>query len=98
MINGLITKLKPKANSNSQKPIMKSLLRLRPYLKAYKRTLMWGVCTVIISNLFVVADAPLYRKCSPIRSNTGLIRVFSIIPTAEGCRIDRRFCVRLPAT
>lgn len=38
---------------------MKSLLRLRPYLTAYKRTLMWGVCTVIISNLFVVAT-PLF--------------------------------------
>ena len=34
---------------------MKSLLRLRPYLAKYKATLMWGVCTVIISNLFVVA-------------------------------------------
>lgn len=34
---------------------MKSLLRLRPYLAKYKRTLAWGICTVIISNLFVVA-------------------------------------------
>jgi len=38
---------------------MKSLLRLRPYLAKYKSTLMWGVCTVIISNLFVVAT-PLF--------------------------------------
>ena len=34
---------------------MKSLLRLRPYLAKYKKTLAWGVCTVVISNLFVVA-------------------------------------------
>ena len=34
---------------------MKSLLRLRPYLAKYKRILAWGICTVIISNLFVVA-------------------------------------------
>ena len=38
---------------------MKSLLRLRPYLTKYKGTLLWGVCTVIISNLFVVAT-PLF--------------------------------------
>ncbi|HTX19617.1 MAG TPA: ABC transporter ATP-binding protein [Bacteroidota bacterium] len=34
---------------------MKALLRLRPYLTKYKMTLLWGVCTVIVSNLFVVA-------------------------------------------
>ena len=38
---------------------MKSLLRLRPYLAKYQRTLLWGVCTVVISNLFVVAT-PLF--------------------------------------
>ncbi len=38
---------------------MKSLLRLRPYLAKYKRTLFWGICTVIVSNLFMVAT-PLF--------------------------------------
>ena len=38
---------------------MKSLLRLRPYLAKYKRTLLWGICTVIVSNLFMVAT-PLF--------------------------------------
>ncbi|MCX6138387.1 MAG: ABC transporter ATP-binding protein [Ignavibacteriales bacterium] len=33
---------------------MKSLLRLRPYLVRYKTTLLWGVVTVVISNLFTV--------------------------------------------
>ncbi len=34
---------------------MKSLLRLLPYLSKYKRTLLFGLLTVIISNLFTVA-------------------------------------------
>ena len=34
---------------------MKSLLRLLPYLKKYKTTLLWGLVTVIISNSFSVA-------------------------------------------
>ncbi|HTR82148.1 MAG TPA: ABC transporter ATP-binding protein [Bacteroidota bacterium] len=38
---------------------MKSLLRLRPYLLKYKTTLLWGVCTVVVSNLFAVAT-PLF--------------------------------------
>jgi ATP-binding cassette, subfamily B, multidrug efflux pump len=33
---------------------MKSLLRLLPYLKKYKRTLLWGLLTVVMSNLFTV--------------------------------------------
>lgn len=35
---------------------MKSLLRLRPYLARYKRTLLWGLFTVVCSNLFTVAQ------------------------------------------
>lgn len=35
---------------------MKSLLRLIPYLLRYKRTLVWGVMTVVGSNLFTVAQ------------------------------------------
>ena len=38
---------------------MKSLLRLRPYLAKYKRTLLWGICTVVMSNIFLVAT-PLF--------------------------------------
>jgi ATP-binding cassette subfamily B multidrug efflux pump len=34
---------------------MKSLLRLLPYIAKYKRTLYWGLVTVIVSNLFTVA-------------------------------------------
>ncbi len=34
---------------------MRSLLRLKPYLARYKRTLLYGLATVIISNLFTVA-------------------------------------------
>jgi ATP-binding cassette, subfamily B, multidrug efflux pump len=34
---------------------MKSLLRLLPYLKKYRTTLLWGLLTVIISNAFSVA-------------------------------------------
>lgn len=33
---------------------MKSLLRLIPYLKKYKRTLLWGLLTVVMSNVFTV--------------------------------------------
>ncbi len=35
---------------------MKPLLRLKPYLLRYKRTLLWGVITVIVSNLFTVVQ------------------------------------------
>jgi ATP-binding cassette, subfamily B, multidrug efflux pump len=38
---------------------MKPLLRLKPYLLRYKRTLLWGVLTVIVSNLFTVVQ-PLF--------------------------------------
>ena len=38
---------------------MKPLLRLKPYLLRYKRTLIWGVLTVIVSNLFTVVQ-PLF--------------------------------------
>ena len=38
---------------------MKPLLRLKPYLLRYKRTLIWGVVTVIASNLFTVVQ-PLF--------------------------------------
>ncbi|TLY31168.1 MAG: ABC transporter ATP-binding protein, partial [Ignavibacteria bacterium] len=33
---------------------MKSLLRLWPYLRRYRRTLLWGILTVVLSNLFTV--------------------------------------------
>lgn len=35
---------------------MKPLLRLRPYLARYWRTLAWGLLTVVCSNLFTVAQ------------------------------------------
>jgi ATP-binding cassette, subfamily B, multidrug efflux pump len=35
---------------------MKSLLRLRPYLAKYKKTLLFGILTVVVSNLFSVAN------------------------------------------
>lgn len=38
---------------------MKSLLRLKPYLWKYRRTLLWGLLTVIGSNLFTVVE-PLF--------------------------------------
>ena len=38
---------------------MKPLLRLKPYLVKYKKTLLWGLLTVIASNLFTVAQ-PLF--------------------------------------
>ena len=34
---------------------MKPLLRLRPYLARYRTTLLWGLLTVVMSNLFNVA-------------------------------------------
>jgi ATP-binding cassette subfamily B multidrug efflux pump len=33
---------------------MKALLRLTPYLRTYRRTLMWGLLTVLASNIFTV--------------------------------------------
>jgi ATP-binding cassette subfamily B multidrug efflux pump len=33
---------------------MKSLLRLTPYLKKYRKILLWGLFTVVMSNLFTV--------------------------------------------
>ncbi|HEX9007106.1 MAG TPA: ABC transporter transmembrane domain-containing protein, partial [Bacteroidota bacterium] len=38
---------------------MKPLLRLFPFLQRYRRTLLWGLLTVIMSNLFTVAQ-PLF--------------------------------------
>lgn len=38
---------------------MKPLLRLKPYLAKYKTTLIWGLITVVMSNLFTVAQ-PLF--------------------------------------
>lgn len=38
---------------------MKPLLRLKPYLAKYKTTLIWGLVTVVMSNLFTVAQ-PLF--------------------------------------
>jgi len=38
---------------------MRPLLRLKPYLATYKSTLIWGLLTVIASNLFTVAQ-PLF--------------------------------------
>jgi ATP-binding cassette subfamily B protein len=38
---------------------MKPLLRLKPYLAKYKPTLIWGLVTVVMSNLFTVAQ-PLF--------------------------------------
>ncbi len=35
---------------------MKSLLRLLPFLARYKKTLIWGLITVIMSNIFTVAQ------------------------------------------
>jgi len=34
---------------------VKPLLRLRPYLARYRKTLFWGLLTVVMSNLFTVA-------------------------------------------
>jgi ATP-binding cassette subfamily B multidrug efflux pump len=38
---------------------VKPLLRLKPYLAKYKTTLIWGLVTVVMSNLFTVAQ-PLF--------------------------------------
>ena len=38
---------------------MKPLLRFLPYLARYKKTLLWGLLTVVMSNLFTVAQ-PLF--------------------------------------
>jgi ATP-binding cassette subfamily B protein len=38
---------------------MKSLLRLRPYLWKYRRTLFWGLLTVVGSNIFTVIQPQL---------------------------------------
>jgi ATP-binding cassette subfamily B multidrug efflux pump len=38
---------------------VKPLLRLKPYLAKYKTTLIWGLITVVMSNLFTVAQ-PLF--------------------------------------
>src|SRR3972149_5405935 len=35
---------------------MKPLLRLKPYLLRYKKTLLWGIVTVIASNIFTVVQ------------------------------------------
>jgi len=35
--------------------VLKQLFRLLPYLARYKRTLLWGLLTVIMSNVFTVA-------------------------------------------
>ncbi|MBI2430355.1 MAG: ABC transporter ATP-binding protein [Ignavibacteriales bacterium] len=35
---------------------MKSLLRLLPYLTKYKATLLWGLATIIVTNIFTVAS------------------------------------------
>lgn len=35
---------------------MRALLALRPYLKKYRKTLIWGVVTVIMSNIFAVVQ------------------------------------------
>ena len=35
---------------------MKPLLRLRPYLARYKKLLLWGLATVVMSNLFTVVQ------------------------------------------
>jgi ATP-binding cassette subfamily B protein len=41
---------------------MKPLLRLQPYLWKYRRTLAWGLATVIASNLFTVVQPYLIGK------------------------------------
>ncbi len=38
---------------------MKSLLHLLPYLKRYRRTIVWGLVTVVMSNLFTVLQPKL---------------------------------------
>ncbi len=41
---------------------MKPLLRLRPYLWKYRRTLAWGLVTVVASNLFTVVQPYILGK------------------------------------
>ncbi len=41
---------------------MKSLLRLRPYLYRYRRTLLWGFLTVVGSNVFTVIQPMLIGR------------------------------------
>lgn len=41
---------------------MKPLLRLQPYLWKYRRTLAWGLATVIASNVFTVVQPYLIGK------------------------------------
>ncbi len=50
---------------------MKPLLRLVPYLKAYRSTLVWGLLTVVASNLFNVAQ-PLFVGNAIDKLKTGL--------------------------
>jgi ATP-binding cassette, subfamily B, multidrug efflux pump len=50
---------------------MKSLLRLKPYLLKYKKTLFWGLLTVVASNLFTVAQ-PLFVGRAIDALKTGL--------------------------
>ncbi|RPH37026.1 ABC transporter ATP-binding protein, partial [bacterium] len=41
---------------------MKPLLRLLPFLARYKKTLLWGLLTVVMSNLFTVAQPTLVGR------------------------------------
>ena len=50
---------------------MKPLLRLRPYLARYRTTLLWGLLTVVMSNLFNVA-LPLFVGRAIDELKTGL--------------------------
>ena len=50
---------------------MKPLLRLRPYLARYKKTLLWGLLTVVMSNFFTVAQ-PLFIGRAIDALKTGL--------------------------
>ena len=50
---------------------MKPLLRLRPYLARYRTTLLWGLLTVVLSNLFNVA-LPLFVGRAIDELKTGL--------------------------
>ncbi|HEX7573836.1 MAG TPA: ABC transporter ATP-binding protein [Bacteroidota bacterium] len=50
---------------------MKPLLRLRPYLARYRNTLLWGLLTVVLSNMFNVA-LPLFVGRAIDQLKTGL--------------------------
>ena len=50
---------------------MKPLFRLRPYLARYRTTLLWGLLTVVMSNLFNVA-LPLFVGRAIDQLKTGL--------------------------